>query len=876
MSRSVQSTGTGITGSSESSNRLGVTNVNMLYGMQKPAHLPVPEENQKTFDGGVEFDVVANSFKLMLKEEQVTLYQYDIRFKPALKEDSDKRIKIVDALRHGIEDELGDSHFIYDNMRLFSEVDRKTFELNYNEISITFERNDTPIKLHEKDIKERLQVLQNFLIHLCSEIGVVRHDKKFIDFGDVDNLDVKDHRCPPLLFTRGYRMAVNVTAQFSPIIRKWERNLSVCCDPCNFIFHKNTVLTNIEEIRENDKIAGKKEKFMKAVRSHLIGQHVTCEIYRSKKVFRIDDVDFNNNAETYMVPHGEDNALIALSAYYMHYYNYEVSSSTKILLLHNVNKENEDAEDMMIALPPEACRLTGFPRDIRRDVVACRRISKKCKIDANIRYHLFEDIKKKLAERADALDHFLKVDESFSCKGKLMDLAPIYLAGNQKPISIKEVQGQINRSTLYNMEHAKLEDGEWAIFYDVDKSKKKAEKLAKKMQQEKCAKTGRTKYLGKPVFISVKEHGGRRGKAESWVKAINYAIENHKLNALVFILPKENTNNKYELEKTYGLIKNECCHIHGIVSQCIRMENIDTTHAVSGITRQMFVKRGAIPWKLRFYKCGTLLDINTPTMLVGIDVHHDKKSCKSTIGFCSTWDRDFVKYYNEVAYQPEKEGVIRQNIMKELMMNGLDSFVSHNRRFPTQILIYRDGGADSQMKEMMELEVTGVRSALARAEIERIGATYGVPVPEIEPVFNFIVIQKRVSARFLVHDGKEAHNVPPGTIIDNYVCSAQHWDWYMVPADAPEGCTASATRFVVLVDNMKIARKGPEHVLALEAFTKQLCNTYFNWAGPVRVPSVCKNADKLSQLYGSNILPSLEQGLEGRVNHQLKDQLHFL
>merc|ERR1712173_310930 len=129
------------------------------------------------------------------------------------------------------------------------------------------------------------------------------------------------------------------------------------------------------------------------------------------------------------------------------------------------------------------------------------------------------------------------------------------------------------------------------------------------------------------------------------------------------------------------------------------------------------------------------------------------------------------------------------------------------------------------------------------------------------PKLLFIVIQKRVNTRFMTHDPHNPNNVanvPPGTIVDNSVVSSQNWDWYMVPAEAPAKCTATPTRFVVLVDEPEIHRDG-ERVLALEAFTEQLCNCYFNWPGPVRVPSCVKFADKLSQQYGSFIGPMVQR-----------------
>eukprot|EP00493_Phyllostaurus_siculus_P013870 UN14081 len=110
-------------------------------------------------------------------------------------------------------------------------------------------------------------------------------------------------------------------------------------------------------------------------------------------------------------------------------------------------------------------------------------------------------------------------------------------------------------------------------------------------------------------------------------------------------------------------------------------------------------------------------------------------------------------------------------------------------------------------------------------------------------------------------------NVPKGLVVDDQVVSSQYWDFYITPADAPEGCTSTPTRFIIIRDDLSLsAKKG---TVEIEAFTKQLCNLYYNWPGPVRVPNIVKNADKLTTQFGSAV--------NGDVpHHLLQDTYHFL
>lgn len=112
------------------------------------------------------------------------------------------------------------------------------------------------------------------------------------------------------------------------------------------------------------------------------------------------------------------------------------------------------------------------------------------------------------------------------------------------------------------------------------------------------------------------------------------------------------------------------------------------------------------------------------------------------------------------------------------------------------------------------------------------------------PKLSVIVTQKRVSARFLDANHK---SLLPGTVIDTAVVSAQFWDFYIVPCEAPFKGTASPTRFIVAYDDIKFTQDD------IAALTNQLCILYFNWAGPIRAPAPVQYAHKIAHMFGSAI-----------------------
>lgn len=248
-------------------------------------------------------------------------------------------------------------------------------------------------------------------------------------------------------------------------------------------------------------------------------------------------------------------------------------------------------------------------------------------------------------------------------------------------------------------------------------------------------------------------------------------------------------------------------------------------------------------------------------MLVGIDVNHDRKASQSPVAFVSSWDRDFVRYHSQLKYHKLADEVMNDSEIASFMIDALQNFHNKNRCFPKQVIVYRDGIASTQIEHVVKHELTGIQDAFKQLGLDK---------AKKKVKLEFILVNKRVNSRF-VH-ANTYQNVPKGLVVDNVVVSSQYWDFYITPADAPEGCTSTPTRFIIIEDGLGLAEKteqGQGGVMDIEAFTKQLCNLYFNWPGPVRVPACVKNADKLTTQFGSAV--------NGEQPHiLLQNTYHFL
>lgn len=90
--------------------------------------------------------------------------------------------------------------------------------------------------------------------------------------------------------------------------------------------------------------------------------------------------------------------------------------------------------------------------------------------------------------------------------------------------------------------------------------------------------------------------------------------------------------------------------------------------------------------------------------------------------------------------------------------------------------------------------------------------------------FVYIIVTKRVNARFFLRVGeRELQNPPPGTSIDSVVTRKQRYDFYLISQSVRQG-TVNPTMYNIIADN---TNWRPIHHQQL---AYKLCHMYYNWA----------------------------------------------
>ena len=213
------------------------------------------------------------------------------------------------------------------------------------------------------------------------------------------------------------------------------------------------------------------------------------------------------------------------------------------------------------------------------------------------------------------------------------------------------------------------------------------------------------------------------------------------------------------------------------------------------------------------------------TMLIGIDVCHAGPS--SVVGFAASTNKEMSQYYSEHLVQRKGQEIVETK-MKESLKKAIEVFAQHhNRQFPTNFIIFRDGVGDAQRLQVIQKEIQQFRDAFSEV--------YNKVAKQ--PEITLIVVNKRITQRFFVKDSRgNLMNPPSGCIVDRGLVEQSDpsgaFDFFLMPSGANQGCVLP-THFYVPLNESSLKK------IELQSLTYALCHGYFNWAGPIKVPAPC-------------------------------------
>lgn len=160
-------------------------------------------------------------------------------------------------------------------------------------------------------------------------------------------------------------------------------------------------------------------------------------------------------------------------------------------------------------------------------------------------------------------------------------------------------------------------------------------------------------------------------------------------------------------------------------------------------------------------------------MLVGVDVNHPGEGDRggtriSVAAAVASTDPNASRYVCAMRIQvKERTETVTQ--MEAMMSSLLAQYRKHNAgRNPKNVIVFRDGVGDGHMREIAQVELSAVETALAKL-INSPGQSRAQAIK-----LACIVVQKRHSVRFGLtventRGRKPTFNVSSGTVVDAYI-----------------------------------------------------------------------------------------------------------
>ncbi len=290
---------------------------------------------------------------------------------------------------------------------------------------------------------------------------------------------------------------------------------------------------------------------------------------------------------------------------------------------------------------------------------------------------------------------------------------------------------------------------------------------------------------------------------------------------ILVILPKKDSS-------IYDRIKFMCDVKLGVLNVCTVAENIadGSGQFLSNLALKFNLKLLGRNQYLESSKLGIIAE--DKTMVVGIDVTHPSpgsaSNTPSVAGIVASVDRWLGQWPAELKIQTARQEMVSS--LDDMLKSRLRLWAKkHNRLYPENILIYRDGVSEGQYDVVLDNELPLLRKAckeLYPANDSKKGL----------PHMSIIIVGKRHNTRFYPTSQQTADstsNPCSGTVVDRGVTEALNWDFFLQSHTALHGTARPAHYFVVLDEIFRRQRvQYPNQNAAdtLEDLTHNLCYLY--------------------------------------------------
>jgi len=547
--------------------------------------------------------------------------------------------------------------------------------------------------------------------------------------------------------------------------------------------------------------------------------------YGNNRVYRIDDIDF---MMTPMSPF-PDKTYKNYEEYFMDKYKTpKLKYPDQFMLVHKsrVKSISEDGKRSFkfesIYLVPELMMPVGLTEKVTDNSQLALDLSEYKFKEPEKRFNEINTLIKSINEYKDEKAPFqLKIEQTNNkITGYSLEF-PVLKAGNTKIVPDSK-----------HIKVTELADGKkltnWILVYDY-KHEKDYEIVV-----DNIIKSG-LRYnleIQKPVVsLSLPKNAS--------VEHVDQMIRKEKLqqktDLIFFLVSRPTARFLYRKCKAYYNSK-------GIVTQFFvsfnPVKDVTTLTKYNNILLQMIVKLGGTVWEIETHK--------DDMIIAGADIYHQNEKT-TVVSLVSQMGENFNNYYSLTSKQ-NKGAMIMNNVFK-MVVESVKHYVKKFNKLPKEYLFFRRGVRKSEYDELIEFEINRI--------LESFTKVYGLQAPKL----TFVAVNTKVSDRFAIETTEGLKNPSGGLAVIDDVVEKDKANFFLISQLVNQG-SACPTHYEVVYSDGTL--KFEDIVELAYSFTFG----YSNWMGSLRVPSMIKNAAKLSKLIG------LAQ--EDNIEESLKELLFYL
>ena len=742
-----------------------------------------------------EIKVMTNYFKIVFDNDGLnTLFKYNIDFTPDIPDNSRKlRQKIVNEARKDIQKSIGHHKFIGSVIYSVKNCDEE-ISISVKCQEIDYVLNLKCVQLIDENNPERytfIKVLFNSLLKKLNleQIGRSHYEMK-------SPIPISSHDISVL---PGYTSGLKISTQ----------GVIINVDVSHRVLRNETVLDRIKANRSD----------ISRIKNELKGC-VVMTSYNSR-TYRITDIDFDSSPDSEF--ERGVNEKISYFNYYKEKYNVTIKDKNQPMLIHKHPKTNQK-----IVLIPELCNLTGLSDAMRNNFRLMKELSKVSNMPCTERIkqtqRLF-DIMSDNSQCQTEMDLWNVVihKQPIEVTGKRLNVGKLIMGEKFKGperIILDANSDDLDRQIQTKM-YSQPKIGKCAIFCS-----KQDQKSYSKFIDVLCQSVKTFKYsMDRPKQFIVNSN-----RIEDWCAMLKKNL-NPSVEFVIMILPGNKNNPLYKDIKKMML-----CDLP-IPCQAVCSKTIDRGKNLRSIVNKILIqicaKMGGVPWTISNI---SLKEKNA--MICGLSINTIRGGpLQAVIGFVSSVDKECTRYCSS-AISVKKEGSISTEI-STAFEKSLEQYKYETGAYPSNVVVYRDGASDSLKQAIIGQEVEPLSRVLTKVNSK------GTKII-------MILVCKKINVKLFDYGNGNIKNLKPGSLVDTSItkdngCS----EFYMVSQKTIQG-SAVPTHYSICyneaIDNSVPNEAEDISLNELESLTLNLCYTYYNVSGSIRVPSLVQYASRLSTL----------------------------